>query len=178
MDYSTILDRLEREIRQYRVEYQRFFNGDLKVPPVEYAEKIRKQLNRLVAATQLSPVDRFRLSGLEGHYNSLSDLYRRRLRDMDMPHPAAVTTQRPAAKTIPTIVVGESAPKEEVGSLYEALYANRDAPVALEDFHAYVLEQANKVRQRTGCSSVRFTVRDDGGKKRLKARPLPDGRTR
>ena len=57
----------------------------------------------------------------------------------------------------------------------DALYANKDSPVALEDFHDYVLDQANKVRQRTGCSSVRFSVRNDGGKIRLKAKPLSPG---
>ncbi len=169
-----MIDRLEDEIRQYRIEYQRFFNGDLKVPPVEYAEKIRNRLNQLATASQMSQVDRFRLSGLEGQYNSLSDLYRRRLRDMDMPHAAAIPAA-PATRQPPSIVVGESAAQDEIGSLYEALYANRDSPVALEDFHAYVLDQASKVRQRTGCARVRFTVREDGDKKRLKARPMSSG---
>jgi len=173
LDYSSIIDRLEQEIRQYRVEYQRFFNGDTKAPPEESAAMIRQRLNQLTTAAQLSSVDRFRLGGLEGHYNSLSDLFRRRLRDMDIPLHVAASKPQPATAAHPSVVVGESTAPDGIGSLYEALYSTKHSPAAPEDFHAYVLDQATKVRQRTGCSNVRFTVRYDGGKKRLKARPMP-----
>ena len=83
MDYSAIIDRLEDEIRQYRIEYERFFNGDAKVPPEEAAEQIRKHLRELTVVPRLSQVERYRLGGLEGRYNSLTELHRRRMRDLD-----------------------------------------------------------------------------------------------
>jgi hypothetical protein len=172
LGYSAIIDRLESEIRQYRVEYQRFFNGDATAPPDEEWAGIRKQLTKLTSVSQLSPVERFRLSGLEGRYNSLSELFRRRLREM--------TTARQAAsmpRPLPTLgdtsaVVGADSGTDDVSSLFNALYADTGSSVALEDFHAYLVKKADTVRTQTGCKEVRFTVRSDGGKRTLKARPL------
>lgn len=178
MDYSAIIDRLEKEIRQYRVEFQRFFNGDVQVPPEDSSTKIRQRLNQLTAVAQLSQVDRFRLSGLEARYNSLSELHRRRLREMDIQHHITAPAPQPSPRPSTSAVVGEAAEADDVDTLFTALYSKASPTIAREDFHAYLLDQAAKLRQQTGCKKVRFTVRTDGDKKRLKARPLPAQDTR
>lgn len=170
MEYSAIIDRLEKEIRQYRVEYQRFFNGEAPAPPTKEWAGVRKQLTRLTSVARLSPVERFRLSGLEGRYNSLTELFRRRQRGMS--HARQVS--QPAATGSPTsAVLGDGSRAEDVTPLYQALYADTGSSVALEDFHAYLVDKAEKVRERTGCAEVRFTVRTEGSRRSLKARPLP-----
>jgi len=172
LDYTAIIDRLESEIRQYRVEYQRFFNGDAKTPPDEEWAGVRKQLTQLTTISQLSQVDRFRLSGLEGRYNSLSELFRRRLREMNHVQQTS-STPRAADARPASAILGKGSGTEDVSALYDALYSQASTNVALEDFHAYLADQATKVRERTGCTRVRFTVRSDGEGRRLKARPMP-----
>jgi len=173
LDYTAIINRLEGQIRQYRVDYQRFFNGDAKVPPEDQGTKIRLHLNELAAVSQLPSVDQYRLTGLEARFNSLSELFRRRLRDLDLPQQATTAAPPPAADTVASVIISPSEDSQEVGTLYDALYSRANSKVAPEDFHAYLLNQAAEVRKRTGCTKVRFTVRSDGGKKRLKARPMP-----
>ena len=60
----------------------------------------------------------------------------------------------------------------QLDSLYDAIYGQRSTPIGLDDFSSYLAKQADKVRERTGCDKVRFTVRDDGGGPKLKAKPL------
>ena len=166
-----MIERLEDEIRQLRVEYQRFFNGDAKSPPEAQAKRIRRQLTHLNGISQLTAVEQFRLGGLEGRYNSLSELFRRRLRDMDYSGRHAPAASDPGGTS--TVVFEPTTGADEVAALYDTLYAQRHTHVALEDFHAYLLKQATKVRERTGCARVRFSVSTPEGTPKLKVRPMP-----
>ncbi len=166
-----MIQHLEEQIRQYRVEYQRFFNGESKLPPEVQADQIRRQLRHLNGIPRLTSVEQFRLNGIEGRYNSLSELFLRRLRDMDYSERHRSGTPTRGGTT--TVVLDPSSSADEVAALYDTLYAQRNTNVALEDFHAYLLKQATKIRQRTGCSRVRFSIASDDGKPKLKIRPLP-----
>lgn len=174
MEYGTIIDRLEEEIRQYRVEFQRFFNGDTQIPPEDQGLRIRKRLTSLTGAPQLSAVDRFRLSGLESRYNSLVELFRRRLREAQHIQRARSAEGRDAS-TAAVVDLGTEDGQAKIDTLYEAIYG-QDGAIRPEAFRDYLTRQAAKVRQRTGCDKVRFTVRDEDGKPRLKARPLRTGK--
>jgi hypothetical protein len=166
-----MIERLEEDIRIFRIQYQRFFNGESKLPPKNQADRIRLQLHRLNGISQLTSVEQFRLSGLEGRYNSLSELFRRRMSDMDYSQRRTPGGRDPGATN--AIVLDPETAADEVAPLYDTLYAQRSTTVALEDFHAYLLKQANEVRKRTGCSRVRFSITSPDGKPKLKVRPMP-----
>jgi hypothetical protein len=162
LEYSTIIDRLEEEIRQYRVEYQRFFNGDAPVPPEAQAGRIRRDLTRLTADGQLSAVDRFR-------YNSLVELFRRRLRDLNQAQRPPLAPPPPAQVVVE---LGGEASADAADALYDAVYAGRTGVIDRDDFRRYLDAQAAKMRHRTGCDKVRFTVSEEQGELKLKARAL------
>lgn len=175
MQYLSIIDRLESEIRQLRVEYQRFFNGEVQVPPEDEAERIRRRLSELASIAQLSPVERFRLNGLESRFNSMGELHRRRMRELSSSQRAAALRAGAAAgKQAPAataVVVGPKSSSEQINGLYQRVYPDQNTKVALEDFHKALEKQAAKVRKKTGCKNVRFTVRTEAGKRRLRAKP-------
>ena len=176
MDYSTIIDRLDDDIRQFRIEYHRFFNGDVPTPPEERRIQIRKHLKSLIGQPQLSAVDQFRLGALEGRYNSLAELFRRRLRDMNFGHgasaPAASLASDQGTTRRAVVDLAGHSPVDDVEQLYEAIYAGRSKRVDIHSFHAYLLDRASEVRQRTGCEKVRFSIDGEAGRQKLKARPL------
>ena len=58
------LDRLEQDLNTLRIDFERFFNGDLEVPPEPFRESIRGQFASLQQANK-TPVDTFRLGGLD-----------------------------------------------------------------------------------------------------------------
>lgn len=167
-----MIDRLESEIRDYRIEFQRFLNGEATIPPEEMETKLRKRINEIVGKPQLSAVDRFRLTGLESRFNSLSELFRRRQRSQQTPHhpPEAPPERAPRRET--SIDLAPGSDSRQVAALYEAIYAKRSSEVELDDFHAYLDRRAEQLRERTGCDKVRFTVHTEDGKPRLKARGI------
>jgi hypothetical protein len=171
LDYSTIIDRLTEDIRQYRIESQRFFTGDSQVPPEELREQIRKRLTSIIGQPQLSSVEQFRLSALESRYHSLTELFRRRLRDHDLARRAASELAHAAGRSKEVELATDSG-VEAVEGLYRAIYAERSGPIDIGAFHAYLQKQAAQVRDRTGCDKVRFSVDSRSGAPKLKAKPV------
>ena len=167
MSYSAIIDRLEEDIRQYRIESQRFFNGDTPIPPEELRAEIRKRLTHLIGQPQLSAVEQFRLGALEGRYNSQTELFRRRLRHATAAHQPS----HPSAESQRAVLdLGSDSRVDDVRDMYEAVYAGRSTAVDIDRFHDYLRQRAAEMRDRTGCEKVRFSVDAAGGK--LKARPV------
>jgi hypothetical protein len=169
------LDRLEQDLNSLRVDFERFFNGDLEVPPEQSREAIRTQLTMLQAANK-SPVEAFRLSAIEARFHSLSELWNRRVRNLELQHTAPRRTTRPGT-TVPDvfsgIVLGQQFDAARVAPLHRGLY--RDHPegaMDLDTFTTYLTRQHELIRERTGCDRVSFRIVEEDGKKKLKAKPV------
>ena len=175
MKSNPIIDRLEDDIRDYRVEFQRFLNGDTQIPPERIEQRIRKSLNALLGDRRLTAVDRYRIGGLESRYNSLMELFRRRQREMQLG--SRTPAQTPAPERLVVDLDGDSG-GERLESLYRAIYGGSESGIRFEDFSSYLRAQADKVRERAGCDKVRFTVRKEDGRPKLKVRPLADPQPR
>lgn len=177
---GEILDQLGREIQQLRVDFERFFAGDLPVPPEDLRTRVQNRIRMLRNVTTATAVESFRLGDLEARFNTYNELFNRRLREREEGrprHPAA----RPAAPAVSRfdaragIVVGRSPEEAAVLALYQGLVA---APgggqnVDLETFKSYLNRQAAAIREKTGCEEVQFRLTTEDGKVKLKARPLP-----
>jgi hypothetical protein len=167
------LDRLEQEIHQLRIEFERFFSGDLEVPPEPFRESIRGQIGSLQSSTKTA-VEAFRLGALEARFHSYSELFNRRLRNREV-HGGAPgrQTTRPAADTADGIVLGPHFDAGGVAPLFRHLYRDqRPESMDLRSFAEYLARQHQLIRERTGCAKVSFRVVDEDGKKKLKARPV------
>jgi hypothetical protein len=80
---SESIDHLAGEIRQLRVDFERFFSGALLIPPDELRRRVQARLRQLRSLNSMSAVDRFRLGDLEARHNSYDELFTRRLRDRE-----------------------------------------------------------------------------------------------
>ena len=90
-----------------------------------------------------------------------------------MPGRALARTQ-PRYDPYQGIVVGETPPPEAIQALYRELYdddASR-AQANFKRFHTYLLGQMAAIRERSGCDEVKFRVATEGGKVKLKAKPV------
>ena len=171
---AAVLDRLEQDIHTLRIEFERFFNGDLDVPPEQLRESVRHRIASLHGATK-SPIESFRLGALEARYHSYSELFNRRLRGRELQHgpTRARSTTRPAADTSQGIVLGQHIDANGVAPLYRHLYRDQTgSPMDLRTFTDYMIRQHQLIRERTGCSRVSFRIVEENGKKKLKARAL------
>lgn len=171
------LNRLQREIEQFRIDSQRFFGGDLHIPPEDLKERISGNLRRLRAlASRSGTVGSFRLNALEAKFNSQLDLFGRRLREQEIggKRLPAARESNPDPMT-DGVVVGRGGRDNAVETLYKNLYlrdGKRNPSMDLEKFRGYIQQQTAKIRQKTGADGVQFRIAVEDGKMKLKAKPV------
>ena len=171
-------DQLQRDIRQLQIDFERFFNGGLPLPPEELRNRIQTQLRNLRNTNITAAVDNFRLNDLEARYNSYNEMYNRRLRDVEEGrgrHRVVAVVERSRFDPRGGIVFGSEIDAEAAEALYHGLVAGPgDGPkFDLDSFQTYLRRQTEAIRQKTGCDEVQFRVAEEDGKLKLKARPVP-----
>ncbi|HVS03953.1 MAG TPA: MXAN_5187 C-terminal domain-containing protein [Thermoanaerobaculia bacterium] len=171
------IGRLARDVQELRVEFQRFLSGDRGVPPEELRTRIRGELGRLRNVNLKSAADRFRLGAIEAQFNSYDEMFGRRLRQLEEgrgPHPRPSLGERPGYDVGQGVLISDSPPRGAVEALFGGL-AERGARTThfdLESFRAYLQRQVGEIRRKTGCQAVQFRLVSEGGKVKIKARPM------
>ncbi len=171
------LDALEKAIEQFRIEAERYFNGGQALPPEETRQRLLRQLQELRAVPMRGAADQFRYSGLEARFNSLSELYGRRLREREEGRsaitPKAVPAAAPRHDARAGIVFREQLESVAVEALWATLVSGPGgARLELESFRGYFARQVTEIRARTGAAAVQFRVVEEDGKMKLKAKPI------
>ena len=180
-DVERDLDALAASIQQLRIAYQRYFAGDLPLPPEELRRQIDDQMRRLRGLNMRRPVDRFRFSSLEAQLSSYGEMYQRRLRVVEegkvAPRRATVAAPapRPASELdVEAGVAVDSRPSPEaIAALFHGLRSRNPATAMdLDTFGSYLARQVAQIQDKTGCSTVQFRLVEEEGKVKLKAKPL------
>lgn len=73
------LNELERSITTLRVDYERFFGGELHRPPVAARRTIEEHLRKYGNAEIDKAVERFRLQALQSRFNAFAELWEKRM---------------------------------------------------------------------------------------------------
>jgi hypothetical protein len=172
-------DRLDRDIKQLRVDFERFFSGSLPFPPDELRARIQAQLRTLRGANLKTFADNFRLGDLEARFNTYNELLNRRLRDREEGrHPISRPVPMPEPRRFDPekgIVLGDRIDPAAVEALYQGLAAapGEGGPrFDLDSFQTYLRRQVAAIREKTGCPQVQFRLVAEDGKLKLKARPV------
>ncbi|MDA8015913.1 MAG: hypothetical protein MPN21_00585 [Thermoanaerobaculia bacterium] len=171
------LGRLTRAIEQFRIDTQRYFGGDLNIPPEELKESIAGDLRRLRGlASKGGTAGRYRLSSLEARFNSQADLFNRRLREMETGGKRRTAAADQEADPMGEgVLMGQGARDNAVETLYKGLYlqsGSRNPSMDLEKFRSYLNQQTETIRKKTGAESVKFRIAMEDGKMKLKAKPV------
>lgn len=172
------IDRLDRSIKELRVEYERFFNGALAVPPGELRDRIQAELRRLRERPGVGTAGHFRLTQLEARLNTYMELFNRRLRDREeggrVPAAGADTS---SIDPFDGVTVADKPSVQEVEALYAGLCKGQSkAPqFDLDSFASFLDHQAATIRKKTGCGQVRFRLVEEAGQTKLKAKPISAG---
>ena len=176
MDIEERLFKLDRDIKRFRIDFERFFSGNLPIPPDQLRIQIQDQIKLFRTERIKAVAQRFRLNGLEAKFNALAVLFNRRLRDFEL---GSARSRSSAAGSDDDfdpsvgVVVDESPSSEAVRALYEGLYAasKRSNKTDFDSFQSYLTKQASQIREKTGCEQVRFRIATEDGKLKLKAKP-------
>jgi hypothetical protein len=188
---------IERSIRQLQIEWDKFFGGLEKKPPTELKTKVEALIRRHANAEIRNNTERFRYQSLTAKYNTLNELWSKRLRAKEEgrplgvhglkadilppPPPPAAALKSPArtaargAENAEVRVQSLDRDAKAVRSLYERFLAARqaageNAPVKFDSFQKLIGQQTSRLMSEKGGQAVDFRLETRDGKVSLKAK--------
>jgi hypothetical protein len=191
MKHEETIKRLDQEIQTLRIECERFFNGDLKLPPEKARNDLQTSIRSLLNSPLTNYAERFRISTLEAKFNSFNELFLRRMRkleDGDLLFKAPVASaarprpqkkkrkplNRVAPVQIAKVLDTEAPSQETLQALYgEIQKATPSRPLPdFQKFSRTLSTQLSKLRTKTGCREVQINCTPNGGKLKLVVKPI------
>jgi hypothetical protein len=171
------IDNLDLRIRRLKIEYDRFFNGALDRPPEQFRQSINGDIQALRTVHIKDFSLRFRLTNLEARFNTYCVLFHRRIQEMEegtLLERRSTSLPREVFDPRGGIVIDETPARGAVQALFDEVYANdkERSDANFTRFHTYLLQQVTNIRQKTGCTGVKFRVESKDGKPKLKAKPV------
>ena len=74
------LGKLEDDVRRLKIDFDIFFNGAVKRPPLEARARLESQIKRMMDNRGLTYAQRYKLNTLIARFTSYRELWRRTLR--------------------------------------------------------------------------------------------------
>ena len=187
------LDLLDDAFRRLKVEYDIYFAGGNKRPPVDNESRVQAQIRRYMENSRLNSGQRYRLTSMAQRYAVFADLWRRKLRVKDQgyvrPEDKLIGVggfghlEEPASRSgvknhEPESFVLFTTDSFEVVPLYEAMLRAREAVGqqlgGFDPFASYVQFKTGDIRRQYNCRAVEYTVTVKDGQVNLKVRPRKD----
>jgi hypothetical protein len=194
------LDRFEEDIRKLKNQYDQFFSGIIKMPPITARRNLEATIHELNKQKMRDSGRRFRFQQLSTRFNQYRELWARRMREREegpmefkrrqaaINAPPTHTVEPPRQTAAPRVTSGEAdsyvkvAPGtngEEVRKLYEQIQSEhtrmgKPSNVTFEQLSEMVQKQSEMVRARYNVNTVAFRVETVDGKVKLKAKPLQE----
>jgi hypothetical protein len=174
-DYKLVLDddltNLEDWLRQLKVEYGIYFNGNRKKPPDDLRMRVEKLLKRLSEVSGMSCSQRFRFNTLITRYYVHRDLWRRTMKERELSKenealnlPEPVISQDRPSEEITILIADPATESAKVRLLYDALtQLNRRSgkivpAISYEQFAKFIGSQTQSIRGKFQCHTVVFTL--------------------
>lgn len=196
MGIDEDLSGLEQSLRKLQVEWEKFFGGVERKPPVDFATKVEALIRRYAGEEFRSSGDRFRYQSLTARYNTFNELWNKKLRAREEGRPVGIhgaraehlAMERQAAHQVPVappprspsgeIRVAdpsrdEAGVKELFDRFLEARKETGEAGVMrYENFQKIIAQQASRILSEKGANAVSFRLETKNGKVSLKAKPV------
>ena len=74
------ISKIEDDIRKLKIDFDIYFNGSVKRPPLEARARLESQLKRIADNRSMSYSQRYQLNSLISRYTSYRELWRRTLK--------------------------------------------------------------------------------------------------
>ena len=180
---------LERGIRELQVEWEKFFGGVEKKPPLELRARVEGLIKRYAYTDIRNNSERFKYQSLTARYNTFNELWNKRLRALEEGRPLAGHAGRPSPpppSPVPEAPRAAQASafrveRAEDGTVVRALFdqylearkqAGDKGGMNFENFQKVVKEQTRRILTEKDCRAVDFRLEVKEGKVTLKAKPI------
>jgi hypothetical protein len=185
------LQKLQRDIRMYKIECEQYFGGGKKRPPDDTEWRIEQTVKRYSdRAGNLNYGQRFLYSNLVQAFVKMRDVFHKRLKKQEegaqLRHfgeaARKLQAEREAkrnAQPVPAVAVVCRDPEREPREVERIYTAFREAiersgepasKLTREQFEQFLRQKTEQLRKQNGTGAVEFVVSVEGGKAHLKAR--------
>lgn len=203
------LEELEEDLKQFenklkilRTEYNQFFAGARKQPPVFTEIQVRKLIRKYAADKQLKGTHRFKFYNLIARFNTLREFWQRRIRIMEeglqigtkahakqgdtspYRHMGLVNSASVVDKGGQRVIKDPARQQSDIRVLYlnyiKAIRTNLgdEVSVPFDKFKRQVMDTLDSIKTRKNCDAVRFRIDVKDGKVSLKAKPEREDQTK
>jgi len=190
---SDDLDLLASSIRQLQTKWDMFFSGVERLPPNEAQKRVEDLIRQHAFSEIRNNADRFRYQSLTSRFNSLNELWKKRLRAREegkafgvhglkadalpppSPEPEPRAIPRPGGPGGEFRVGNADGDAAAVRALYDRFVEERQrtgegAAPAFESFRQLIGKQTAKILGDKGARAVDFRLDTKDGKVALKAK--------
>ena len=175
------LDTLETALTSLKRDYEIYFSGGSKLPPLSGHRRLENQMRRFSTLTSLSYAQRFRFNNINARFNTFADLWNKQMRYKEegrTPSGGVLQTavpEKPPKQRRSTSMDAEAATHQNLFNEYLKCREKTGEPttgVSFEKFSAQLSKQKESIREKYQCRDVEFYVSVDQGKTKLKAKPV------
>ena len=185
------MGRLERDIRQLKIEFEQYFGGGRKRAPSDIEWRIEQLIKRYGdRAAEMNYAQRFRYGNLAQTYAKYKEIFHKRMRKREegtvdrhfgaaaRAIEAARAQGRKAERAAGITVVcsdpaSESSKVEELYRAFREALASSGEPVdrlSRDKFEKFLMQKSEQIRKQKSGQQIEFMVSVENGKARLKAR--------
>ena len=191
---------LEDHVRRLKVEYDIYFGGGAKKPPTEIEWTVKNLLKKFADGSRMNYTQRFRYTTIQQRYALYNSLWQQKLQIKEegyrRPQDAYLGIQglrdheqheaekalkhngTAVAEDKPFSIACSDAKSEakNVEALFQALSlartkAGEKSTANLDSFKKFVQQKTSEIRKQYGCQAVEYSIENQGGKVKLKAKP-------
>ena len=181
------LSQLETSIRHLQIEWDKFFGGVERKPPTDLKSRVEAMIRKHANAEIRNNTERFRYQNLTARYNTLNELWTKRLRALEegrpmglhgskIPHAPPPPPPPPAARRPSEYRLRRPDDTEVVRELFDQYQQARalagEGAVKFESFQKVIAQQASRILTEKGGQAVEFRVETKDGKVSLKAKAV------
>ena len=199
MTVDEEISKLDDYLRRLKIEYDVFFGGGSKKPPVDTEWRVSNGMKRIGETLKLNYAQRFRFNAIAQRYAVFSDLWRQKMKFKEEGYrrPAdaqlGITGLRHEEEALAAKELEEKAKKreekpfsiacsdptrepEKIKALFEAMAESQrkhGGPAKASNFasfQGFVQKKTEQIRRQYGCHSVQYTVEVNDGQVKLKAK--------
>jgi hypothetical protein len=183
---------LDENLRRLKIEYEVFFNGGSKKPPLDTEWRVKTALAKF-SDGNLTYAQRFHYNAMAQKYATFADLWRKKMRIREegyrRPQDALLAIQgvrtseehsaAEALKDKLAFIIDSADPgreKQDIVSLFNAMNRERRRHAmpesdSVESFEKFIRTKTQELRSQYGCQAVEYSVEMANGVVRIKARP-------
>lgn len=198
--FEDDLDRIDQGTSKLQKEWDRFFSGQEKKAPFEATQRMERLVRRYVGVEIRNNADRFRFQTFAARFNTLSDMWNRRLRAIEegrsvlpsrlraggtiaepvatpaapAPEPIGLPAPEaaPAAIRLSTLREDDQGVRHLYDRFREARVAQGEAVVPFDSFRTFIAQERVRLLETRDAMLVDFRVAVKDGKVTLKAKPV------